>query len=252
MKLTKALFICAALPLLAASCSEEDYKVYDTTQKDSVFFEYRNLKNEIDTMVNYSFGYDIANVHTVEIPVKLMGMPVDRERVIKIETVAAETDMVEGTHYTVSDNIIPAGQVEGVVKVNLLRDKDTQIQSQAKHLKITIGENDDLRSVGKNVIVINYDDIRPTKRPAWWPTYSPLPVWSFENTQLFFDYFYRLAPKANPAIFEEMVNAYGDYFVKGGSTKGPIVMYGNFIRNYVCIPLADEHPEIEWQEDPHW
>lgn len=252
MKLNKALIIGAILPMLAVACSEEDYKLYDTSQKDSVFFEYRNAKNQLDSVINYSFGYDIAQVHAVEIPVKLMGMPADRDRTIKIEPVADASTMVEGTHYTVSENIIPAGKVEGVVKVNLLRDKDPQILEKQFTLKITIGENDDLRCVGKNVIIITYDDIRPDIRPDWWGTWDPMPEWSFENTQLFFDYFYRLAPKASPEIFEEIIAAYGDYFVKAGAKKGPITMYGNFIRNYVCIPLADEHPEIKWQEDPHW
>ena len=38
---------CAALAIAAASCTDEDYKVYDTAQKDSVFFEYRNANNEL-------------------------------------------------------------------------------------------------------------------------------------------------------------------------------------------------------------
>lgn len=251
MKTIKVLALATLLPMLAASCTDENYKVYDTTQKDAVFFEYRNAKNQIDSVINYTFGYDIANVHTIEIPVHLMGMPTDRTRQIKVETLEGST-MVEGKHYTVAKSELKGGAINDTVKIDLLRDKDPELLQKSFSLRITIGENDDLRNVGSNVITINYDDIRPSKRPEWWGAWDALPEWSFENTQLFFDYFYRLAPKANKEVFDEIIKAYGDYFVKGQAKKGPITMYGAFIRNYVCIPLADEHPEIQWQSDPHW
>lgn len=252
MKITKYIIGCAALLPLLASCTDEDYKVYDTTQKDSVFFEYVNEKNQPDSTVNYTFGYDIANTHVIELPVTLMGMPVDRDRKIEIVPVKDETTMVEGTHYTITDNIIPAGAVSGVVKINLLRDNDPLLQEQSFTLRLTVGENDDLKSVGNNAFIVTYSDIRPTVRPSWWTTYSYMPVYSFENAQLFFDYFYRYAPQASISIYEEMINRYDHYFAKASSSQGPLAMYDAFLRNYVCIPLADEHPEVQWQNDPHW
>ena len=92
---------CAAFTLAAASCTDEDYKVYDTAQKDSVFFEYRNASDELVDSVKYDFNYDIATVHTIDIPVTLMGMPKDYDRTISILTVADSTNMTEGDtlHY---------------------------------------------------------------------------------------------------------------------------------------------------------
>ena len=43
----KNIALCAPLALAFIGCTEEDYKLYDTTQKDSVFFEYRNSNNEL-------------------------------------------------------------------------------------------------------------------------------------------------------------------------------------------------------------
>ena len=118
---------CAAFIAAASSCSDEDYKVYDTAQKDSVFFEYRNANNELVDTVSYDFNYDIATSHTIEIPVTLMGMPKDYDRQISIVTVPDSTNMTDGVNYTISDNIIPAGKVSGTVRINLIRDKDPEI-----------------------------------------------------------------------------------------------------------------------------
>lgn len=252
MKIFNNILWCAALLPLFASCTEEDYKVYDTKQKDSVFFEYVNSKDQPDSAVVYDFNYDIANVHTIELPVTLMGMPSERQRVIDIRPVADKTTMVEGTHYTIEDAVIPAGAIGGKVKINLLRDKDPKLLEQSFTLRLTIGENDDLKSVGENAFTITYSDIRPTVRPSWWTTWSPIPEYSFENAQLFFDYFYRLAPEANINTFNEMIRRYGDYFVKATNMQGPFAMYDSFLKNYVCIPMYKDHPELNWQAIPKW
>ncbi|MCM1076175.1 MAG: DUF4843 domain-containing protein [Bacteroides sp.] len=262
-----ALGVLAAV--FATSCTEDDYKLYDTTQKDSVFFEYRNTSNELVDEIEYNYNYDIATVHTIEIPVTLMGVPKDYDRTIEViqltEPLKKENPiegqdslvyrpMTEGINFTLTDNIIPAGEVGGTIRINLLRDKDPEILTEQKSLILTIGENDDLRSVGENKIIILYSDIRPSVRPDWWPDYRPLPIYSFENAQWFFQYFYDRAPKADINLYNEMISRYGDYFVNAQRVGGPFAYYSDFLRNYVLIPLYKEHPEIGWDETnlPTW
>ncbi len=115
---------------------------------------------------------------------------------------------------------------------------------------LTIAENDDLKSVGENSMTITYSDFRVEVRPDWWTTYSCLPVYSFENAQLFFHYFYDKAPKADISIFNEMIEKYGEYFVKASKMQGPMAMYEPFLRNYVLIPMYNENPDISWQKSP--
>ena len=254
-RLTKHIFLCTGLALAASACSEEDYKLYDTNQKDSVFFEYRNNNDEHVDQLDYAFNFDIATVHTIEIPVTLMGMPKDYERTIQIDVIDEKSDMKEGVNYTITDNIIPANAVNGTVKINLLRDLDPDILSMEKTLAITIGENDDLRSVGENSFTITYSDIRPTERPSWWSelSTSPMPAYTFENAQLFFQYFYEYAPKADINLFNEMIDTYGDYFVNAADIQGPLAMYSDFIKNFVWLPLYRDHPEIGWPYAiPEW
>ena len=254
MKLNISKYIASGLAVIALlpACSEDNYKLYDTTQKDSVFFEFRNAKNEIVDEIDYAFNYDIADVHTIEIPVTLMGMPKDYERTIKIEAIEEGTTMKPDVNYTITNNVIAPNEVKGVVNINLLRNNDPDILSESKQLVLTISENEDLKSVGENKITITYSDIRPTARPSWWTTWGPKPVYSYENIQLFFDYFYRLVPEASPEIFKEMIDAYGDYFVKASNIQGPFTMYEGFLRQYVMIPMYHEHPELEWYDSPLW
>lgn len=251
----KNIALCMGLLTAFSACTEDDYKLYDTTQKDSVFFEYRNSNNEQIDNLEYAFNFDIATVHTIEIPVTLMGMPKDYDRTIRIDVIEENSTMVENVNYTITDNIIPANAVSGTVKVNLIRDLDPDILTAPKSLALTIGENDDLRSVGVNSFTITYSDIRPSERPSWWSvsSSSPLPAYSFENAQLFFQYFYEYAPKADINLFNEMIAKYGDYFVDAVALQGPIAMYSAFIQNYVCLPLYRDHPEIGWPYAiPEW
>lgn len=76
-KSIKNILLITGLATAASACTEDDYKLYDVSQKDSVFFEYRDSKNDLADEIEYAFNFDIATVHTIEIPVTLMGMPKD-------------------------------------------------------------------------------------------------------------------------------------------------------------------------------
>lgn len=237
--------------LLTTACTDENYKLYDTAQKDAVFFDYIDSKGESADSVSYAFNYDIATVHTINLPVRLMGMPSEHDRTIAIAAVDSGTTMVEGTHYTIENAVLPADSVQTTIKVNLLRDKDPQLQEKTFRLHLMLGENDELRAVGQKDFQIAYSDIRPTERPDWWVTYAPLPVYSFEAAQVFFKYFYENASKANPDVFNEMLTAYGDYFVKAQSMQGPYAMYQNFLVKYVLMPMYQDYKDkFEWQAVP--
>lgn len=247
----KVILVFLSLAMLFAACTDENYKVYDTTQKDAVFFDYVDNKGVSTDSVNYAFNYDIATVHTINIPVRLMGMPSAHERKLSISPVDSLTTMVEGTHYTIDNAVLPADSVQTTIKVNLIRNKDSQLREKTFVLYLRLGENDDLRAVGKKDFKISYSDIRPAERPDWWVTYAPFPTYSFESAQLFFQYFYANAPKANPDVFDEMITAYGDYFTKATSMQGPYAMYTNFLVKYVLIPMYKDHKDdIEWQSVP--
>lgn len=230
-----------------AACTNEDYPLYDTGQKDSVFFEYVDAKNNPATSIEYAFNYNPDDFYMVEIPVTLMGMPANRERRIELNPVQDKTTMVEGKHYVIESAVLPANAVNSVVKVKLLRE-DVALQQQAFTLMLQIVENEDLRSVGQNQFQITYSDIRPTVRPDWWEdtenvSYSKFPKYTFENAQLFFKYFYELAPQLNPDTYKEMIEKYGHYFVNAQQNGGPMAYYRTFMMR-IFMAMYEDHPDI--------
>lgn len=240
-----------AVALLMVSC-EDDYKLYDTNQTDSVFFNHLNEKQTADSVITYSFDYDIAQSHIIDIPVSLMGIPKAEARRIELEVVKDSTDMVEGVNYTIERAEMAANEVSDTIKIKLLRDKDSEILTKEKKLRIAIVANGDLRPTGQNTFTIKYSDIHPD-RPMWWATFNPLPVYTYENAQLFFKYFYELAPKANKAVFDELITKYGDYFIKAKDMEqgGPMAFYDAFLVKYVLIPMYNDTKDvIEWQGVP--
>lgn len=240
-----------AVALLMVSC-EDDYQLYDTNQTDSVFFNYLNEKQTADSVITYSFDYDIAQSHIIDIPVSLMGIPKAEARRIELEVVKDSTDMVEGVNYTIERAEMAANEVSDTIKIKLLRDKDSEILTKEKKLRIAIVANGDLRPTGQNTFTIKYSDIHPD-RPMWWATFNPLPVYTYENAQLFFKYFYELAPKANKAVFDELITKYGDYFIKAKDMEqgGPMAFYDAFLVKYVLIPMYNDTKDvIEWQDVP--
>ena len=240
-----------AVALLMVSC-EDDYKLYDTNQTDSVFFNYLNEKQTADSVITYIFYYDIAQSHIIDIPVSLMGIPKAEARRIELEVVKDSTDMVEGVNYTIERAEMAANEVSDTIKIKLLRDKDSEILTKEKKLRIAIVANGELRPTGQNTFTIKYSDIHPD-RPKWWATFNPLPVYSYENAQLFFKYFYELAPKANKAVFDELITKYGDYFIKAKDMEqgGPMAFYDAFLVKYVLIPMYNDTKDvIEWQDVP--
>ncbi|MDY5432786.1 DUF4843 domain-containing protein [Bacteroides pyogenes] len=244
-----ACFLIASIYIIA--CSENEYLLYDTKQKDSVFFSYKNDKNETDSTLTYRFEYDIANEHTIDIPVTLMGMPHNNTRKIDVEAVKDSTDMIEGKHYIIESAELPAHSTTSVIKIKLLRDKDPELKEREFKIRLAINENSDLRPTGARFFTIRFSDIRPEKQPEWWSSWAPLPKYSFEAAQIFFEYFYNLAPKANRDVFDEMVTAYGDYFVNAKEVKGPMALYDKFIIRYVLIPMYEETGDrFEWQRIP--
>lgn len=181
-----------------------------------------------------------------------MGIPKAEARRIELEVVKDSTDMVEGVNYTIERAEMAANEVSDTIKIKLLRDKDSEILTKEKKLRIAIVANGDLRPTGQNTFTIKYSDIHPD-RPMWWATFNPLPVYSYENAQLFFKYFYELAPKANKAVFDELITKYGDYFIKAKDMEqgGPMAFYDAFLAKYVLIPMYNDTKDvIEWQDVP--
>lgn len=122
LKICKALCL-TALTIMAAGC-KGTWIMYDQEQKDHLYFE-------VTSATNVSFSLTDAKTMTQTVPVKMMGMPRDHERVISLKWLDPEkaeaedgtgiVKAVEGTDFTVSDLVIPAGEICGNIVFTINR-----------------------------------------------------------------------------------------------------------------------------------
>lgn len=234
--------ICLSLFLLMTGCNNEDYPVYDINQKDAVYIAYEGEQTKNDS-IHYEYGFQLLTQVTLKIPVKLMGMPTDRNRTFGIKVIEEQTTMTKGVHYSIDESKLrlSANQLEGAIEITLYRDKDPELTDSTYVISLELQETEDLKAVqGISFFQITYTDKR-SSRPAWWIDRN-LGAYNFEVAQWFFHYFY-LTEESNSAVFHEIINRYGEYFVDASTRMGPLTVYENFFNKYVLKPLYEHYKD---------
>ena len=237
LKIYKALCL-TALTIMAAGC-KGTWIMYDQEQKDHLYFE-------VTSATNVSFSLTDATTMTQTVPVKMMGMPRDHERVISLtwldpEKAEAEdgtgiVKAVEGTDFTVSDLVIPAGEICGNIVFTINR---TEGMKTAIHdIRFSIAENDDFlplkadsTSISKiltPVFDIKVSDGEPLC-PDWWDATAgsgdDLKGWTMYLGKYYpakfrkmLEFYHDMKAK-NPIFYEDCLAKYGENLDKKGITK---------------------------------
>ena len=237
LKICKALCL-TALTIMAAGC-KGTWIMYDQEQKDHLYFE-------VTSATNVSFSLTDAKTMTQTVPVKMMGMPRDHERVISLKWLdpeKAETEdgtgivkAVEGTDFTVSDLVIPAGEICGNIVFTINR---TEGMKTAIHdIRFSIAENDDFlplkadsTSISKiltPVFDIKVSDGEPLC-PDWWDATTgssdDLKGWTMYLGKYYpakyrkmLEFYHNMKAK-NPIFYEDCLAKYGENLDKKGITK---------------------------------
>lgn len=258
LKIYKALCL-TALTIMAAGC-KGTWIMYDQEQKDHLYFE-------VTSATNVSFSLTDATTMTQTVPVKMMGMPRDRERVISLtwldpEKAEAEdgtgiVKAVEGTDFTVSDLVIPAGEICGNIVFTINR---TEGMKTAIHdIRFSIAENDDFlplkadsTSISKiltPVFDIKVSDGEPLC-PDWWDattgTGDDLRGWTMYLGKYYpakfrkmLEFYHDMKAK-NPIFYEDCLAKYGENLDKKGITKSFFASENPAAwASYVLIPLCE-------------
>ena len=114
-----------------ASCSDT-WLMYDTSQKDKLYFKYENYPS-LDQYLSTDFSFALLDESVKEVKktvtVTLLGMPADRDRTFEVRAIHDTTsnyttggvqreliDAVENEDYTIDRLIVPAGSVEGQIE----------------------------------------------------------------------------------------------------------------------------------------
>lgn len=258
LKIYKALCL-TALTIMAAGC-KGTWIMYDQEQKDHLYFE-------VTSATNVSFSLTEATTMTQTVPVKMMGMPRDHERVISLtwldpEKAEAEdgtgiVKAVEGTDFTVSDLVIPAGEICGniVFTINRAEDMKTAIHD----IRFSIAENDDFlplkadsTSISKiltPVFDIKVSDGEPLC-PDWWDattgTGDDFRGWAMYLGKYYpakyrkmLEFYHNMKAK-NPIFYEDCLAKYGENLDKEGIKKSFFASENPAAwASYVLIPLCE-------------
>lgn len=258
LKICKALCL-TALTIMTAGC-KGTWIMYDQEQKDHLYFE-------VTSATNVSFSLTEATTMTQTVPVKMMGMPRDHERVISLtwldpEKAEAEdgtgiVKAVEGTDFTVSDLVIPAGEICGNIVFTINR---TEGMKTAIHdIRFSIAENDDFlplkadsTSISKiltPVFDIKVSDGEPLC-PDWWDatigTGDDLRGWAMYLGKYYpakyrkmLEFYHNMKAK-NPIFYEDCLAKYGENLDKEGIKKSFFASENPAAwASYVLIPLCE-------------
>lgn len=211
----KSAFTLLALPaaLLLASCEDTDYMRFDTSNSGVYFTK--------DTL-NYSFGVTPMEIRTYryDIPVRVMGGLSEKERPIAYEIIDDSTFADEGVQYRILSASVPAGEIDGSISVELLRDglEGTHLSGYTRYqLGLRLVENSEfvptLDSLHQ-VRVLHFDNA--VEQPSWtnskgekiWSV-GELGVWHPLKFIKMVEYFHAIE-EILPDTYAAMVVAYGE------------------------------------------
>lgn len=269
LRIFKAL--CLAALALSVSACKGTWMMYDQEQKDHLYFEITSAVN-----ISFSLTSDQAITHTVT--VKMMGMPRDFDRAIHLDWLDPESSQaedgteivkaVEGQDFTVSDLIIPAGEVVGNIVFTINRTET--MKTKIHDIRFGIAESEDflplkvdsthISKILSPVFDIKVSDGEPLC-PSWWDATSgsgdDLKGWTMYLGKYYpakyrkmLEIYHDMKTK-NPIFYEGCLEKYGENIDKDGinksffATENPAAW-----ASYVLIPLCEyyktwygEHPD---------
>ncbi len=248
----KTILYILALPLIMAyACSaNEDYLLYDTTQKDELYI----YATEETDSVHYNFGYDNITEDTVWVEVRLVGMPKEHNRVFNLEAnndrYASETyPAAKAEYYTMPEQfLLKADSV--IAKVPIILHRHNDLKTNGAIVTVDIKSSDDLDVNGHSEFTFTFDDFLPPT-PYWW-TYSTNVADLGEYTMAKYIKIielFRAYGERDPYMYATIVALYGEYLnaPTGTSSSGYYSMrfyYPLLFRENIWMPL------YEFQESP--
>ena len=233
--------MCIAAALALVSC-QGTWLMYDTSQKDRLYFEV--LPNPEEA----SFALITDETIDYRTTVRMMGMPVDYDRTFHIEYIPAKegemhnngtTDMPvltarEGVDFKMGELVIPAGAVEADVNITLLKSDEMDDNYMKLTFKVVEDEeflpmdpdSTDLRAIASPQfsLLVNAGD---PACPYWWNASAAsddLFGWSMYVGRFYPDKFrkmleyYHAIEEKNPSLYEQLVVQYGENLDNEGLT----------------------------------
>ena len=227
--------------VLFSACSR-DYLRYDTDQKDGVYW----------TLIGDSllFGFSstyLVDSSSLDILVRVMGVPRDYDRVVSVELIDSLTTGEENIHYFLGkEAIVKAGEVTTYVPITLYRARDPEMSFKQVSIGFRLKGNEDFELVpgmggSSPYRVIFY--LQQVGRPMWWNN-TYLGDFSEELYKTFMNQFASLET-TNPTIYKTL-SSYAGWDLSDWNAMYIWQNYEYVMVKYIVHPLYDYY-----QEQPH-
>ena len=252
------LFVVLALPvMLFFTACQENYLKYDTSY-NGVYFTKDTLK--------YSFSVTPLDVTSYEfrVPIKIMGVPVNKAREVAFVVNPDSTTAVEGVHYNIGKAVVQADSITGYIPVTILRNNlqgDYESGYERYRLCMQLVENDEFvptLSKESSVRILEFDNAIDIPE---WLNYQGTKLWvpgnSHPNLGSWHPYTYMKLAEQFKTIkdipnmeetYEKMVEYYGGENLE----KVPYAQFYPYLpvmQKYVFAPLYKYFSDEENKDD---
>lgn len=230
MNNVKKYFFLTALFFMGIFCACDDnedgfydnvYRIYFPAETDSL---------------NFTFGDKVVACqrHTIQVPVRLMGLKTTRELKFKVELDTAST-AEEGVHFAPlqSEYIFLKDSVNAYVPIELIRENLSKDYNDVYKIVLNLVPNEDFELGSKQNLqaVVTFNDF--LEEPGWW-------------NNVFIAY-----ALYHPGMYQQLIAYFG----------GPLeetYVFNNFLKvmyvfKHEVVDYAEEHPELtsDWQFMPN-
>ena len=235
-----------ALLLLGAlfSCTDEDYKLYNTSltnkiyfDKDTFFFEYGPREDkEVD----------------LEGPISLIGLAnFDRDVEFKVSADVRNSTAKLGVHYNMDEiQVFMKDSVTAAIKLDFKRDnlvKDIQYK-----LYLNLEANDEYIPTNRTKCLVFFGDIS-IEQPEWWRP-DRLGTYNQDKLILFIKYFHETKEKL-PVLYDDIESKWGEYLDNESHSRYPYLLttyvYLGYFKQHIYTPMyeyylqtGDEHYKL--------
>lgn len=160
--------------MTVVACEENETMLYDSDFNTLNFKLKRDDGIGPDSLyVNFMFLPDAATSEITKVKLRLMGMPMDKDRYYKVMAIADESTAEAGRHYAKFQEqyLFPAGETEMYFELKTLR--EASMKDNTYRLMVKLAPSDDFISgiEEEQSFIINITDNLLTPPPFWEANY---------------------------------------------------------------------------------
>ncbi len=222
--------------LFLSNCQTEDYKLYDVSQTNRIYFEYDSL--------SFIYGARADKECDIRIPIKLIGMVnIDKDVEFDLDIDAYESTGKQNFHYTIEENqYFKKDSVLAYINIDF--DRSKLIKDVEYSLYIYLKGNEHYIPANNKCCTIEFGDIT-ISQPTWWKT-DRLGEYTEEKYILFIECF-KKTQIITPVIYDAITYLWGEFLDKTDHWRHKWLLttytYTSYFKQYFYVPMYEYYLE---------